>query len=89
MDAVLGAVLAISTFCLALATLGFALLNFVRSGMGARLERLEISEADCQQDRIRLERLHLHDIEEIARLAILTQGVAGARGPRGERGEHG
>ena len=46
-------------------TLGFALLNFLRSGMGNRIERLEASEAECQADRVRLERERLDLLERL------------------------
>ena len=60
--------LTIATMLFAAGTLGFALLNFVRSGMGQRIERLEASEKECQQDRLRLERERIQLMEEIIRL---------------------
>ena len=70
MDPVLAQLIgAISVTCV-VATFGFTVLNFVRSGMGARLERLEKSDAECQQDRLRLERERIQLLEEIARMSV-------------------
>ena len=60
--------LTIATMLFAAGTLGFALLNFIRSGMGQRIERLEASEKECQDDRLRLERERIQLMEEIIRL---------------------
>ena len=62
------AVGAITVACV-IGTFGRTVLNFLRSGMGARIERLEKSDQECQEDRLRLEREKLGMLEEIARLS--------------------
>ena len=71
MDPTIAQVIGVVTVTCIIATFGLTLLNFMRSDMAGRLERLEKSEADCKDDRLRLERERITFLEEIARLSIV------------------
>lgn len=65
------------TVACVLATFGFTVLNYLRSGMGSRVERLEREVAECQSERLHLEHERgdwqserIGFIEEIARISV-------------------